>query len=140
MKKSSQNYFCTLLRCLHEKIYLQQRDWIFRNLIFPLVQDLKSFSLVSAFIIKGQCCLTCSGEIEKNEMIKNIIKKEVFLSSNRVLECFFFILTMKFRYFRAISLQIFIIFPDSTKLKIVWIKITTFFKRRVSIILWSFSS
>ena len=30
---------------------------------------------------------------------------------------------------------IFKIFLDSTKLKIVWIKITTFFKRRVSIIL-----
>ena len=29
----------------------------------------------------------------------------------------------------------FIIFLDSTKLKIVWTKITTFFKRRVSIIL-----
>ena len=29
----------------------------------------------------------------------------------------------------------FIIFLDSTKLRIVWIKITTFFKRRVSIIL-----
>ena len=34
----------------------------------------------------------------------------------------------------------FIIFLDSTKLKIVWIKITTFFKQRVSIILLSFSS
>ena len=34
----------------------------------------------------------------------------------------------------AILLYIFIIFLDSTKLKIVWIKIT-FFKRRVSIIL-----
>ena len=32
------------------------------------------------------------------------------------------------------------IFLDSTKLKIVWTKITTFFKRRVSIILWSFSN
>ena len=31
--------------------------------------------------------------------------------------------------------QIFKIFLDSTKLKIVWIKITTFFNRRVSIIL-----
>ena len=40
-----------------------------------------------------------------------------------------------FQYFRAISLQIFITFFDSTKLKIVWKKITTFFKRRVSIIL-----
>ena len=34
----------------------------------------------------------------------------------------------------------FIIFLDSTKLKIVWMKITTFFKRLVSIILWSFLS
>ena len=32
------------------------------------------------------------------------------------------------------------IFLDNTKLKTVWIKITTFFKWRVSIILWSFSS
>ena len=31
--------------------------------------------------------------------------------------------------------KIFKIFLDSTKLKIVWIKITTFFKRRVSIML-----
>ena len=31
--------------------------------------------------------------------------------------------------------KIFITFLDSTKLKIVWIKITTFFKRRLSIIL-----
>ena len=31
--------------------------------------------------------------------------------------------------------QIYAIFLDSTKLKIVWIKVTTFFKRRVSIIL-----
>ena len=38
------------------------------------------------------------------------------------------------------SLYIFIIFLDSTKLKTVCIKITTAFKRRVSIILWSFSS
>ena len=37
-------------------------------------------------------------------------------------------------------IKIFITFLDSTKLKIIWIKITTFFKRRVSIILWSFSS
>ena len=35
---------------------------------------------------------------------------------------------------------LFITFLDSTKLKIVWIKITTFFKQHVSIILWSFSS
>ena len=34
----------------------------------------------------------------------------------------------------------FIIFVNSNKLKNVWKKITTFFKRRVSIILWSFSS
>ena len=34
----------------------------------------------------------------------------------------------------------FLIFLDSTKLKIVWIKIRTFFKRCVSIILWSFWS
>ena len=33
-----------------------------------------------------------------------------------------------------------IIFLDSAKLKIVWIKITTFSKQHVSIILWSFSS
>ena len=33
--------------------------------------------------------------------------------------------------------KIFIIFLDSTKLKIVCKKITTFFKRRVSIMLWS---
>ena len=44
-------------------------------------------------------------------------------------------LTVTFPYFRGISLQIFIIFLDTTKLKNVWIKITTFFKRRVSIIL-----
>ena len=37
------------------------------------------------------------------------------------------------------ELQLLVIL-DSTKLKIVWIKITTFFKRRASIILWSFSS
>ena len=37
-------------------------------------------------------------------------------------------LTVTFPYFHATSLQIFIIFIDSTKLKIVWIKITTFFK------------
>ena len=30
-------------------------------------------------------------------------------------------------------------FPDITKLKIVWIKITIFFKRHLSIIIWSFS-
>ena len=34
-----------------------------------------------------------------------------------------------------IYIHIYIIFLDSTKLKIVWIKITTFFRRRVSIIL-----
>ena len=33
-----------------------------------------------------------------------------------------------------------IIFLDSTKLKIVWKKITIFFKQGVSVILWSFSS
>ena len=44
-------------------------------------------------------------------------------------------LTVTFPYFRTISLSIFIIFLDSTKPKIVWIKITTFFKRRVSIML-----
>ena len=33
-----------------------------------------------------------------------------------------------------------VVFLDSTKLKIVWIKNTTFFKQRVSVILWSFSS
>ena len=33
-----------------------------------------------------------------------------------------------------------LIFHDSIKHKIVWIRITTFFKRRASIILWSFSS
>ena len=49
-------------------------------------------------------------------------------------------LTVTFQYLRAISLLIFIVFLGSTKLKIVWIKITTFFKRRVSIILRSFSS
>ena len=46
----------------------------------------------------------------------------------------------KFPYFRAKLLQTFIIFLDSTKLKIAWKKITTFFKQRVSIMLWSFSS
>ena len=33
-----------------------------------------------------------------------------------------------------------LIFHDSTKLNIDWRKITTFFKQRVSIILWSFPS
>ena len=42
--------------------------------------------------------------------------------------------------FREVFCNISVIFFDSTKFKIVWIKITTFFKRRVSIILWSFSS
>ena len=37
-------------------------------------------------------------------------------------------LTVTFPYFCAISLQIFITFLDSTKRKIVWIKITAFFK------------
>ena len=54
--------------------------------------------------------------------------------------CFWKSLTVTFPYLRVISLYIFIIFLDSTKLKTVWIKITTFFKRRVSIILWSFPS
>ena len=54
--------------------------------------------------------------------------------------CFWKSLIVTFPYFRVISLYIFIIFLDSTKLKTVWIKITTFFKRRVSIILWSFPS
>ena len=54
--------------------------------------------------------------------------------------CFWKSLAAIFRYFCAISLQLFIIFLDSTKRKIVWIKITIFFKRHVSIILWSFSS
>ena len=35
-------------------------------------------------------------------------------------------------------LQLLVIFLDSTKLKIVWTKTTTFFKQHVSIILWSF--
>ena len=56
-----------------------------------------------------------------------------FLYSN--FSCFQKSLTVTFPYFRAISLQIFIIFLDSTKLKIALIKITTFFKRHVSIIL-----
>ena len=42
--------------------------------------------------------------------------------------------------YRHTDYRFFIIFLDSTKFKIVWIKITTFFKRRVSILLWSFSS
>ena len=37
-------------------------------------------------------------------------------------------LTVTFPYFHAILLLKFIIFLDSTKLKIVWIKITTLFK------------
>ena len=41
---------------------------------------------------------------------------------------------------KIIKQNVFLIFLDSTKLKIIWIKITTFFKRCVSIILWSFSS
>ena len=49
-------------------------------------------------------------------------------------------LTATFLYLRAKSLQIFIIFLDNTKLKIVSIKITSFFKRRVSVTLWSFLS
>ena len=49
------------------------------------------------------------------------------------------IITKTFTSFREIS-YVFIIFLDSTKLQIVWIKITIFFKRRVSIILLSFSS
>ena len=36
--------------------------------------------------------------------------------------------------------EVVLILLDSTKRKIVWTKITTFFKRCVSIILWSFSS
>ena len=44
-------------------------------------------------------------------------------------------LTVTFPYVHAISLKIFIILLDSTKLKIVWIKIITFFKRHVSMIL-----
>ena len=42
-------------------------------------------------------------------------------------------LTVTFPYFHTMSLQMFIIFLESTKLKIVWMKITTFFKRGVSI-------
>ena len=43
-------------------------------------------------------------------------------------------------YIYIYTTYISIIFRDSTKLKMVWIKITTFLKRRISIILWSFSS
>ena len=44
-------------------------------------------------------------------------------------------------FFKKYAKTIFtIIFPDRTKLKIASIKIITFFKRRVSIILWYFSS
>ena len=39
-----------------------------------------------------------------------------------------------------VAVLIGIFFPDSTKHKIVCKKITTFFKQRLSIILWSFSS
>ena len=53
-----------------------------------------------------------------------------FLYSN--FSCFQKSLTVTFPYFRAISLQIFTIFVDSTKLKILWIKATTFFKRHFS--------
>ena len=49
-------------------------------------------------------------------------------------------LTVIFPYFHAISLQIFITFLDSSKLNTVWIKIATFFKWPVSVILGSFSA
>ena len=49
-------------------------------------------------------------------------------------------LTGTFPYLHVILLQIFLIFLDGTKLKIVRIKITAFLKQSVSIILWSFSS
>ena len=49
--------------------------------------------------------------------------------------CFRKSLTVTSPYFHAILLQIFIIFLHGTKLKIVLIKITTIFKRGVSIIL-----
>ena len=49
-------------------------------------------------------------------------------------------LTLTFPYLCAISLQIFIIFLDNAKVKFAWIKITIFVNRRLSILLWSFSS
>ena len=73
-----------------------------------------------------------------------LLRKSVSSSSLLLLysnfSCFPKFLTVTFPYFSAILLSIFITFLDSTKFKIVQIKTTTIFKRRVSIILWSFSS
>ena len=73
-------------------------------------------------------------------MVKKAIGAGICHFNNRYAKANDKSLTVTFPYFRAISLQIFIIFLENTKLKIVWIKITTFFKQHVSIILWSFSS
>ena len=43
--------------------------------------------------MKGKRCLKCIGEIEKNEMIKGIMKRQVFLSSSVLEFCFCFIFT-----------------------------------------------
>ena len=62
----------------------------------------------------------------------------VFKSWISVLKSFIYIFFVFSSYY--IRKSYFSIFLDNTKRKIVWIKITTFFKRRVSIILWSFHS
>ena len=49
---------------------------------------------------------------------------------------FFNFIMIKWYYNSMYKTFIFIIFLDSLKSKIVWIKITTFFKRRIWIILW----
>ena len=45
-------------------------------------------------------------------------------------------LTVKFPYFRAISLEIFIVFLDSTKLKIAWIKTRRSISKRITNIIF----
>ena len=68
----------------------------------------------------------------KPSCLKLLIKSKSNFSLFFLYYSFFYFrkpLTVAFPYFHAISLQIFIIFLKSTKLKTVWIKITIFFKR-----------
>ena len=84
--------------------------------------------------------------IDKSIVVTNIFRVQANNSALCGSFCIGFIdfmLARLYQTFHQILLKrmlIYIIFLDTTKLKTVWIKITTFFKRHVSIILWSFSS
>ena len=109
----------------------QQRIIILDRILHELIKHLSCYHVENKKSFFGGSQLEMSFLfLQLPDQTKFCFDVTIFIQTTQILQSAIQYWLKKMR-----DIHMFTIFLDSAKLKIVWIKITTFFKRRVSIIL-----